>query len=74
MDASWPRKHLKIYNLTTKNAAVMKLSTIMYLHKMLNLAEDWGVTHRVQKGVNQKSLKMSQKIVFFGSISGAFKE
>ena len=46
MDASSPRKHLRIYNLTTKNATLMKLSTIMYLHKMFNLAEDRGVTHR----------------------------
>ena len=46
MDAASPRKHLKIYNLTTANATLMKLTTIMYLHKMFNLAEDWGVTHR----------------------------
>ena len=46
MDASSSRKHLKICNLTTENAALMRLSTIMYLHKMFNLAEDWGVTHR----------------------------
>ena len=44
MDA--PRKHLKIYNLTTANATLMKLSTIMYLHKMFNLAEEWGVVRR----------------------------
>ena len=46
MDAASPQKHLKIYNLTTTNATLMKLTTIMYLHKMFNLAEDWGVTHR----------------------------
>ena len=40
MDAASPRKHLKIYNLTTANATLMKLTTIMYLHKMFNLAED----------------------------------
>ena len=73
MDAALPRKHLKIYNLTTTNAALMKLTTIMYLHKMFNLAEDWGVTHRMQEGINQKRLKMSQKIIFFFVlISGAF--
>ena len=46
MDAASPRKHLKIYNLTTTNATLMKLTTIMYLYKTFNLAEDWGVTHR----------------------------
>ena len=47
MDAASPRKHLKIYNLTIANATLMKLTTIMYLYKMFNLAEDLGVTHRV---------------------------
>ena len=46
MDAASPQKHLKIYNLTTTNATLMKLTTIMYLHKTFNLAEGWGVTHR----------------------------
>ena len=47
MDAALPQKHLKIYNLATTNAALMKLTTIMYLYKTCNLAEHWGVTHRV---------------------------
>ena len=46
MDTALPRKHLKIYNLTTTNATLMKLTIIMYLHMIFNLAEDWGVTHR----------------------------
>ena len=46
MDAALPRKHFNIYNLTAINAKLMKLTTSMYLHKKLNLAEDWGVTHR----------------------------
>ena len=45
MDAASPRKHLKIYNLTTTNAALMKLTMVMYLHKTFNVAEDWCVTH-----------------------------
>ena len=45
MDAASPRKHFNICNLTITNATLMKLTTIMYLHKMFNLAEDWGVTH-----------------------------
>ena len=40
MDTSSPGKHLKIYNLRTTNAALMKLTIIMYLHKTFNLAED----------------------------------
>ena len=46
MDVALPRKHLKIYNWTTTNAALMKLTTVMYLHKTFNLAEDWSVTHQ----------------------------
>ena len=64
MDAAMPGKILKIYNLTIANATLMKLTTIMYLHKTFNLAEDWGVTYRASEGVNQKPLKMTQKINF----------
>ena len=64
MDALLPRKHLKIYNLTTTNVALTKLTTIIYLHKTFNLAEDWATSHRVWEDVNQKPLKMSQKIKF----------
>ena len=46
MDAVLPQKHLKIYNLTTTNAALRKLTTIMYIRKTFNSAENWGVTHR----------------------------
>ena len=46
MDAALKRKHLKIHNLTIKNAALMKLIIIMNLHKAFNLVEDWGVAHR----------------------------
>ena len=41
------RKHLKVCNLTTTNIILMKLNTIMYLHKNFNLAEDWGVNNKV---------------------------
>ena len=46
MDVALPRKHLNIYNLTATNAKLIKLTKSMYLHKKLNLVEDWGVTHR----------------------------
>ena len=46
MDAVLPRKHLKMYNLTTTNVTLMQLTAIMYHHKAFKLAEDWDVTHR----------------------------
>ena len=46
MDTASSRKHLNIYNLRATNAKLMKLTMSMYLHKKLNLAEDWSVTHR----------------------------
>ena len=46
MDAALPQKHLKIHNLGTRNAILMKFITSMYHHKIFNLAEDWGVTRR----------------------------
>ena len=46
MDVALPQKYLKIYNLTTANAALMKVATNMYLHGTFSLAEDWGVTLR----------------------------
>ena len=40
-------KHLNIHNLATTKAALMKLTTIMYLHETFNLAHNcdgiaWG--------------------------------
>ena len=73
MDAASPQKHLKIYNSATTNTTLMKLTTIFYLHKTFNFADDWGVTHRAQDGVNQKPLKMSQKIIFLAQFQVFFK-
>ena len=36
MDAESVRKTLEIFNLTTTNATLMKLTTIMYLHESVN--------------------------------------
>ena len=47
MDAESVPKTLKVFNLTTANAILMKLTTIMYLHKNCHLAKNWGVTHKV---------------------------
>ena len=41
------RKYLKIYNLATTDAILMKLTTIMYLHRGFNLEEDWGLNDKV---------------------------
>ena len=36
MNAESVRKNLKTFNLTTTNAILMKLTTIMYLHESVN--------------------------------------
>ena len=36
MDAESVRKTLEFFNLTTTNAILMKLTTIMYLHESVN--------------------------------------
>ena len=59
MAAASPRKHLKIYNLGTTNAILMKLITFMYHHKTFHLEKNWSVNHRTQKGVAEKHLKKS---------------
>lgn len=46
MDAASSQKHLKIFNLTTANALLMKLTTIIYLTKTFNLAKDLGINLR----------------------------
>ena len=38
------RKHLKIHNLATANAILMKLARIVYLHETFHLAKNLGVT------------------------------
>ena len=58
------RKHLKIDNLAATNATPMKLTRIMYLYETFHFAKNWGVTHRVQEGINKKPLKKSQEISF----------
>ena len=42
----------------------MKLTTIMYLHETFHLTKDLAVAHRAWKGVVEKPLKKSPKIVF----------
>ena len=39
-------KHLKIHNLPTTNAVLMKATTVIYLHETFYLAKNWGVNRR----------------------------
>ena len=55
---------MKVYDLTTRNVIMMTLTRIMYLNKTFHLAKNIGVTHRAQEGVNEKALKMAQKVSF----------
>ena len=41
------RKNLKIFNLTTTNAILMKLSKIMYLYEIFNLTKSWTIIPRM---------------------------
>ena len=74
MDAVSPQIDSKIYNLTITNATLMKLTTIIYVYKMFNLAENWGVTHSAYEGINQKPLKMSQNINFLAQFQMYLKK
>ena len=50
----------------------MKLTTIMYLHKMFNLADDWGVTQGVKRR-KPKTTQNEQKIGFLAQFQVFFK-
>ena len=41
------QKHLKIHNLATISAILIKLTTIIYLHDTFHLAENWGTIYTV---------------------------
>ena len=65
MDAELVRKTLKIYNLTIKNAILIKLNTIMYLYETCHLPKKTGRKSKgVRDGVIGKPLKTSQKMGF----------
>ena len=68
MDAESIPKVLKIFNFTAIYAILMKLNTNMYLNKVFHFAKSWDVSHRVQEGVNKKSLNMSQRISFLAQL------
>ena len=46
MDAELVRKTLNIYNLTIKNAILIKLTTIIYVCETFHLPKNSDVTHR----------------------------
>ena len=51
------RKHLKVYNLTTRNGIMMKLTSIMYLNDTFHLVKKLG---RNTKGVRGRKRKTSK--------------
>ena len=63
MDAESIQKILKIFELTTTYAILMKLTTDIYLNKFFHLAESWCNSYGVESA-NKKTLKMSHKISF----------
>ena len=73
MDATSPRKLLKIYKLRTTNAMKMKLCTIVYLHENFHLTKDLGVTFREWQGVAVKPLKKAPKIGFLALFLGILR-
>ena len=44
----------------------MRLTKIMYLHKTLSLAEDWGVTYQGVRDRNWKTSQYEPENQFFG--------
>ena len=44
MNAELVSKTLKIFNFTTRNTIVIKLTRIMCLHAIFSLTKNWGVT------------------------------
>ena len=65
MDTEPTQNTLKIFDVTTTYAIVMKLTTDIYLNNVVHLVKSWGLSHRIYKVVNKKTLKMTQKINFF---------
>ena len=64
MGAKLVSKTLKIFNLTTTNATLMKLTTIVCIFIIPLVWEKLGIRHRVLKGMNKRLHRMSQKISF----------
>ena len=63
MAAASPRKHLKIYNFGTKNAIVMKLTTIIFMRP--SIWQKIGTELiRVYEGVNEKLENESSALIF----------
>ena len=69
MTAESIRKMLKIFNFSTTNAMLMKLTIDIYLNNAFHLVKSWGKNHRVEEGINKtKTHKMSKKINFFHQV------
>ena len=61
MDVESMQKTLKTFNFTTTNAILMKLAADLYLNKVFHLERSWGITHKVQEGINKKTHIIIQK-------------
>ena len=70
MGAEWVPKTWKIFNLTTTNTILMKLTTIYYLHSTFNWGE-WTQLEGV-RGREQKTSQNEPENEFFGLISWNF--
>lgn len=53
---------MKIFNFATTYAILMKLTAIVYFHKVFQLAKKYGITQKAQKIVKEKPLRINQKI------------
>ena len=65
MAADSIQKTLKIFNFTTTNAILVKLTADIYPNKVFHLPKCWGVTHRVQEGMNKKTYQSEPKNQLF---------
>ena len=57
MDTESTQKFLKIFNVTTTYAIVMKLITDIYHNNVIHLVKSWGLSPRMYKVVIKKLSK-----------------
>ena len=69
MDVELVRKTLKFFNLTTTKGILVKLITIMYLHKLFNLANNL----KRARGRKRKISKNEPENQLLGLISANFQ-
>ena len=74
MDAWIGTKNFKIYNLTTKNAILTKLTTIIYLYETFHLQKKLGRNSQGVRRHNWKTSESKSENQFFGLISWNFQD